>query len=152
MSPVPPEDLAARERAAVGACELKIPVQEAQDPVPADEGSFMLGEFCDQDLVECTLAGGRNDGVAGAFAGVVAGATTAGAPRSALAEWEATSEKAPVHGGLWGLKCLSDLGEGLAGFVAAGGLGEVPGHRRLSARGRRDPGTAARRASHRRGL
>jgi hypothetical protein len=55
-------------------------------------------------------------------------ATSAGAPGSGLAEWEAASEETAVDGSRWSVECQGDLGDGLAGFVATDGIGKVPGH------------------------
>jgi hypothetical protein len=77
-------------------------MQKGEDCVPADEGVFMVGELCDQEIVERALLLGRDGGVTRAFAGVVAGAAPSGAPGLArLTRWEAAGEETPVDGGLW---------------------------------------------------
>jgi hypothetical protein len=105
-------------------------MEPGEDAVAADEGVLALGQLGAEEVVDRALLLGREGGVTGAFASVVAGALPAGAPGSGLAGRESAGEEAPVDGGLWGVERLGDVGEGLAGFVAADGIGEVPGHRR----------------------
>src|SRR5262249_26073850 len=71
LDAAPAEDLAAGEGAAVRPGELEGLVQEGEDRVPADEGAVMLGELCDQAVVERALTGGRDRRVATPVAGSV---------------------------------------------------------------------------------
>jgi hypothetical protein len=75
-------------------------------------------------------AAGVRGRLADAFPSDFAGPAPAGPPRSGLAGREAAGEETAVDGGRWGIEGLGDLSEGLAGFIAADGIGEVPRHGR----------------------
>src|SRR5262249_56978662 len=111
-----------------------------EDAVATEEGEFAVRELAAQELVDCALLLGGDGVVASAFARVVAVSPPSGAPGSGLAGWQPAGAEAPVDGALWGVECLGDVRQGLAGLVAADGSGGGPGHRRLSARGRRAAG------------
>src|SRR5262249_13485881 len=123
----PAEDLVPGDGAAVRAADAEL-VEGREDADAADEGAGVVGELAAQEGVERALLRGGDGVVAGALARVVAGSPPSGAPGSGIAGREPAGEEASVDGALWGVECLGDLGEGLAGLVAAGGIGEVPGH------------------------
>jgi hypothetical protein len=103
-------------------------VEPGEDAVAADEGMLVLGELGAEELIERALLLGGERVVAGAFAGVVPSALSADAPGLSFAGRKSSGEEASVDRGRWSLECLGDLGDRFPGFVAADGIGEVPGH------------------------
>jgi len=126
----PAEHLVPGDAAAIRTAEAE-GVEPGEDAVAPDEGEVAVGELAAEELVDGALLLGSDGGVVSALARVVASAARSGAPGSGLAGREPSGEEAPVDGALGGVECLGDLGDGLAGFLAAGGIGEVPGHVRL---------------------
>jgi hypothetical protein len=123
----PAENLVPGDGAAVRTAEAE-GVEPGEDAVATDERELLVGELRVEEIIDRALLLGGKSAMAGAFASVVAGPMPAGAPGSGLPGGESAGEEASVDGGLWGVECLGDVREGLAGFVAADGISEIPAH------------------------